>query len=144
MEPWTLNPEIKKRMWLDVWERERWRGNENSEAEVPLLMRDTDWRAEMRPVTRTEEKHTHTHTHTHTHSTLTLILNTGQHMLVKLRFINACRNKKIDRKTYRKLVYIKEKLNIGCWINIRLLFTHIMAWVKPMHGRISIVMLSPK
>lgn len=42
MESWTLNLEIKKRMWLDVCERERWRGNENSEAEVPLLMRDTD------------------------------------------------------------------------------------------------------
>lgn len=46
-------------MWLYV--RERWRGNENSEAEAPLLMRDTDWRAEMRPVTRREETHTHTH-----------------------------------------------------------------------------------
>lgn len=46
-------------------ERERWRGNENSEAEVPLLMRDTDWRAEMRTVTRREEKHTHIHSHTH-------------------------------------------------------------------------------
>jgi len=74
MESWTLKPEIKKRMWL--YER----GNENSEAEAPLLMRDTDWRAEMRPVTRREKKHTHTHTHT------------GQNILLMHRFINACKN----------------------------------------------------
>lgn len=71
------------------------------------MMRDTDWRAEMRPVTRREETHTHTHSLTH-------FKHTGQNILVMHRFINACRNTRITSKMFRNSFYINEKLYIDC------------------------------
>lgn len=78
-----------------VRKRER---NESRGAQVSLLMRDTDWRAEMRPVTERERERGR--------DSLIYFKYTAQHIMVMHRFINTCRDARITNKANQDSVLI--------------------------------------